>query len=145
MWPALVCIALACAAPLALASSALPTLIAAAPIEVAELDVLSRRRRAALGLSDLGLRNTIAAMNSAELEDDVWPPPNTLLRKQTELSRRRVTLRDNDTVIVSFPKVGRWVLIVRMHVLRLLRVAVGVGAARPYFASIASSPHMIPS
>ena len=99
------------------ASSALPTLIAAAPMEVAVVDELARRRQEKLQLNVRGYWQTVTQLaNTRTEEDDQWPPPNTLLRKQIAFARTKIKCRDTDVVIVSYPKVcwgntcGQWPL-----------------------------------
>jgi len=90
------------------ASNALPTMIAAAPMEVAVVDALERRRRRKLQVQEMTFLETLTKVAGTSSPDDKsWPPPNTLLREQTAYCRQRVKLRDSDILIVSYPKVRK--------------------------------------
>ena len=75
-------------------------------MEVAVADALERRHRQHLQWEEstfLEALNNVAGTSTPE--DKLWPPPNRLLRSQVADARKRVIVRDNDVVIVSFPKV----------------------------------------
>ena len=93
--------------PWASGSAALPSLIAAAPMEVAVVEQLQKRRIASLSAAE---RQMVDQLNNnindlASKAGEQWPPPNHLLRRQTAKTRARIQCRDNDIIIVSFPKV----------------------------------------
>lgn len=83
----------------------LPALIASAPIET----VLEEDRRKAFsrqlteeGKQILESYRTITNTYPAEMP---WPPDNPVLEYQCAKSRAKVKIRDNDVIIVSYPKV----------------------------------------
>jgi hypothetical protein len=102
----------ACAAVVVLAllacpvagSGAVPTMIAAMSLRDAASQQSQVQVALQLAQQERDLTREFNELHATE--GDHWPPHNTLIRMQAARTRRMVRFRDNDIIIVSYPKVG---------------------------------------